>query len=66
MARCAFVEDLAEEGIGFERIGLVDAGELAWPAPRLAAFGELKREVEQALRGLARDQERFARFVETD
>src|SRR5215469_3225643 len=28
MARGAFVEDLAEEGVGFERIGLVDAASL--------------------------------------
>ncbi len=63
MALGAFVEELAEEGKGLEHIRLVDAGELAGPAARLAALRQAKRKLEQPLRGLARDHQRLARLV---
>src|SRR5437879_8906773 len=49
MAASAFVEDLADEGVSLERVRLVDAGKLAGPPARLAAFGKAKREFKQTL-----------------
>ena len=63
MVRGGLVEQLAEERIGLERIGLVDAGEPARAAARLAPLGEAEGEFEQPLAGLARDQQRLARLV---
>src|SRR5262249_5944743 len=62
IARGAFVEHATEKGVGLEGVRLVDAGEEATAATRLAAARQPKREIEQALGGLARDQEGLARF----
>ena len=62
MARGAFVEHAAEEGVGLEGVRLVDAGEEAGAPARLAAACQAKREIEQPLRGLAGDHQGLARF----
>ena len=63
MARGGRVEHLAEERERLEHIRLVDAGQRARFAARLAALGEAKRKFEQPLRGFSRDHQRFARVV---
>src|SRR5882757_7925952 len=63
MARGGLIEHLAEKRERLEYIGLVDAGQLTRPAPRLAAFGQTKRKLEQSLRGLAGDDQRLARLI---
>src|ERR1700690_3600768 len=60
------IEHLAKEREGLEHIGLIDAGQLARPAPRLAAFGKPEGKLEQAFRGFSRDYESFARLVIRD
>ncbi len=55
MAAGAFVEHPAEERIGLEGVGLVDAGEQAAAAARLTPLGQAEREIEQPLAGVARD-----------
>src|SRR5262245_49243226 len=62
IARGAFVEHAAEEGVSLEGVRLVDAGEQATAPAYLAPARQAKGEIEQALRGLARDQEGLARF----
>ena len=63
MAFGGLVEHPAKERERPEHVGLVDAGQAAIGlAARLAAFGEAERKLEQALRGLARDDQRLARL----
>ena len=61
--RFALVEDVALPVEGLEHIGLVDQREAAGTAALLAPLGQLEREVEQPLGGLARHDQRLARFV---
>ena len=63
MLRGRLVEQLAEERVGLEGIGLVDAGEPAGQPARLAALGQAERKLEQPLGGLARDHQGLARLV---
>src|SRR5690606_26708753 len=57
------VENLAEKGHRTEDVRLVDAGDMARPAIRLAFAGKLESEAVQALAPLARDPERIADLV---
>ena len=67
MRRGALVEDLAEKRHRGEHVGLVDAGDAALAAARLAPLGEREREVEQALAVTgARDQHRVPRLAVVD
>ena len=60
------VENAAEECKGLEHVRLVDTGQHPRLAARLAPLGEAKREVEQALGGLARDHHGLARILMGD
>src|SRR5262245_55347474 len=66
VARGLLVKNLAEEREGAKDIGLVDAVHDAAAAARLAAGAEAEREVEQALRRLARDHQGLARLIVGD
>src|SRR6476660_7665389 len=60
---CALIEDRTKIGIGFESVGLVDAGQQTRLSAFLAPLGEPEREIEQALRRLAGNYQGLASLV---